>query len=769
MGLRGRALAALTALLAAAWAVPVVGFDEPWAAVLFDRSGRLIDAKAAADGQWRFPPRAAVPAKFAAALLIQEDRRFYFHPGVDPLGLARALRQDLARRRVVSGGSTITMQVVRLARKNPPRTLREKARELVLALRLERARSKKELLALYAAHAPFGANVVGLEAASWRLFGRGPERLSWAESCALAVLPNSPALVHAGRNRAALKAKRDRLLRALRAAGKIDALELSLALREPLPGEPRPFPHLAPHLLETLIARFPARPPRFETTLDAGLQRAAQEIVARRSEALALRGIAHAAALVLDNSDGSVLAYVGNSRSGDYETEGCAVDVIQRPRSTGSVLKPFLYSSMMQAGELLPETLVADVPTQFEGFSPENNDRRYRGAVPAREALARSLNVPAVRLLREHGVARFQEQLKALGMTTLKRAPEQYGLALILGGAEGTLWDLAGMYSGLARLASGRRDAVRPPRVLREDRGLSRAAELEPGAAWLTLEALVDVVRPEDEAHWRRFSGDRRIAWKTGTSVGFRDGWALGVDAARTVAVWTGNASGRGSPELTGTGAAAPILFELFNRLGPGGWFARPEAYLTRLSVCKDDGLLACGGCASETVWAPAGVPFETASPHHRLVHLDATGQWRVHEGCESVVLMRHEPWFVLPPAQEHYYRLQHPEYRTLPPWRADCRGPEAEGENPIAWIYPHAQTRLYIPTEFDGAKGRAVFEAAHAQPGAVLHWHLDGGYLGSTETIHQRALDIAPGRHVVTVVDGWGNQASRSFEVLGL
>lgn len=772
MGRRGKwalaAAAALAVKAAAFWCLPVVRFPENFSAVLYARDGELLDAKIAPDGQWRFPPSGPPPEKLEAALLVQEDKRFYAHRGVDALALLRAARLNLARRRVVSGGSTLTMQVVRLARGDPPRTLSEKALEALLALRLEAALSKKEILSLYAARAPFGENVVGLEAASWRLFGRAPRRLSWAESCALAVLPNSPALIHAGRNRGVLLEKRNRLLRALRAAGKLDDLELSLALREPLPERPRSFPHAAPHLLETLAARRRGGRPLFLSTLDARLQRDVQEIVSRRSAALALRGIANAAALVVDNADGSVLAYVGNSRLGDLENSGYAVDVARRPRSPGSALKPFLYAAMMQDGELLPETLIPDVPTQYEGFMPENNDRRYRGAVRAKEALARSLNVPAVRLLREHGVARFCAQLQELGMTTLRRPPERYGLALILGGAEGSLWDLTGMYANLARSAARRKTG--PLRILRGE-ALPAAApfELGPGAAWLTLETLVDVVRPEDEARWRSFSSGQRIAWKTGTSVGFRDGWALGVDGARTVGVWTGNASGEGRADLTGTAAAAPILFDVFRRLGPGGWFPRPESSLTRLSVCRDDGRLPSRGCAVEAVWAPAGAPYAKTSADHRVVHLDPSGLWRVHEGCEAVGRMRHAVWFSLPPAQEYYYRRQHPEYRALPPWRADCRAADADGESPVAWVYPHAQAKLYIPVELDGAKSRTVFEAAHTRSNAVLHWHLDGRYLGRTRTIHQRALDVEPGRHAVTVVDELGNQATRTFEVLGL
>jgi penicillin-binding protein 1C len=365
--------------------------------------------------------------------------------------------------------------------------------------------------------------------------------------------------------------------------------------------------------------------------------------------------------------------------------------------------------------------------------------------------LARSLNVPAVRLLREHGPARFHGELRALGMTTLSRPPDGYGLTLILGGAEGTLWDLTRMYARLAGAAAGR----------------GPAGDIGAGAAWLTLDALVDVVRPEEEALWKTFASGQKIAWKTGTSIGFRDGWAIGVDGSRVVGVWTGNASGEGRADLTGTAAAAPVMFELFRRLGPGGWFTRPEWDMTTVAVCADDGLLPAEGCAAKTVWAPAAAAFQSTSPNHKIVHLDPAGRWRVHEGCEAPSRMRHAPWFSLPPVEESYYKRHHPEYAPPPPWRPDCLG--AGSESPVALIYPHPRARIYIPVELGGTKGRAVFEAAHADAEAVLHWHLDGRYVGSTRTMHQLAVDVEPGRHDVTVVDGRGNHQARPFEALGL
>ncbi|MGQ0645185.1 MAG: penicillin-binding protein 1C [Elusimicrobiota bacterium] len=756
------------------WAcLPHPLFNDPYSPILLDREGTLLGAKVASDGQWRFPPLKEVPPAFRSAVVHYEDKRFFRHVGVDPLALARAFRQNRRRGRVVSGGSTLTMQTVRLARKSRRRSYREKFMEALGALALEATRSKEDILRLYAAHAPFGGNVVGLEAAAWRYFGRPPDRLSWAESCLLAVLPNTPSLIHPGKNREALRRRRDSLLESLHRAGKLGDLELRLALLEPLPGEPRPFPREAPHLLETLLAGRPQKIPRYETTLDAELQRTVQALVSRRSAELSTQNIHNAAALVVDNEDMSIRAYVGNSRLKDYSQFGYAVDIVQRPRSTGSILKPFLYAAMLQAGEILPTTLVPDTPIQYEGYIPQNNDRRYRGAVPAREALARSLNIPAVRLLREHGVARFYNLLKNLGMTTLFRSPEEYGLTLILGGAEGTLWDMTGLYARMMRTAEGRiqRDDGRCPalHVLRGDRSNEvLGQDLGPGAAWLTLQALLEVARPEEESHWRNFSSGQKIAWKTGTSLGYRDGWALGTKVRYTVGVWTGNASGEGRPDLTGTVSAAPILFEIFNRVDSSPWPRAPEPDLKEVEVCRDDGYLPVGNCPTEIQRAPLDSHFETPSPYHPEVHLDMSKRWRVHGGCESVARMTHVTWFALPPAQEYYYRRHHPEYRSLPPFREDCRGLEAGENNPIALIYPHPNTRLYIPVDLDEEKERTVFQAVHRDEGAVLHWHLDGQYIGRTRVFHQIALDIAPGPHEITLVDHFGNHLRRRFKVLG-
>ena len=769
--------------------VPDPPFDAPQSSVLVARDGSLLGARIAADGQWRFPAAPEVPERFETAITTYEDRRFQWHPGVDPLALVRAAFLNAREGDIVSGGSTLTMQVARMARGRHERTYGQKLVEMLWSLRLELGRSKDEVLALYAGNAPFGGNVVGLEAAAWRYFGRPPSDLSWAETAMLAVLPNSPALIHPGRNRDRLRDKRDGLLRALHAGGAIDDTELRLALLEPLPEEPLPLPQAAPHLLETLVARAAAAPAaepsseagshergpighRFESTLDPSTQRVAQRVVEEHARALATMGIDNAAVLVVDNRGFDVLAYVGNSRWSVDEGSGFAIDLIHRPRSTGSVLKPLLFARMLDGGELLPTTLVPDVPSQFAGYMPENYDRVFRGAVPARDALARSLNVPAVWMLARHGVDKFYDFLERMGMGTLHRQPQQYGLTLVLGGAEGTLWDLTSMYANVAHVAEGGRAArranlLRPRLVTSDEIDTGRPAGLSVGASWLTLDALKEVVRPGVGAQWRRFEGSHEVAWKTGTSFGHRDAWAIGSTARHTVGVWVGNATGEGRPELTGVGSAAPLLFDVFNALDRVDWGPRPEFALRRVTVCKDDGYLAVLGCDTEEALAPLESHFERPSPYHRVVHLADGGAWQVDARCEDVGRMTHQTWFILPPGQEYYYRQHRSGYRPLPPVRPDCRVADGASAGSMDFLYPEAGTAVYIPWELGGERGRVVFAVAHRRGDARLFWHLDDRFVGSTETFHEQALDIPPGRHTVTVVDQWGARASRTFRVL--
>ncbi len=778
-------------------------FDTPFSTVLLDRDGELMGAFIARDEQWRFPSKPDVPEKYVRAATCYEDRRFFHHPGVDFFAVARAMWSNVRSGRVVSGASTITMQVIRLSRRGQARTFREKLTEMLLALRLEIAMSKNEIFSLYASHAPFGGNVVGIQAGAWRYFGRGPDQLSWAETAMLAVLPNNPALIHPGRNRKKLSQKRDWLLDKMEQRGIIDSMSCRLAKAEPLPSKPHPIPMLAPHLLGKLIAKntqiqktnqHPApstqHPTQIRTTLKKDIQVRTNEIIRRHHRILAGNGIFNAAALILEVETGDVMAYVGNITDFTNPEHGNHVDVITAPRSTGSILKPFLFAGMINAGEILQSQLVHDIPTQIGGFAPENYTRVYQGAVPAYMALARSLNIPAVRMLRSFGVDRFYNLLKQLGMTTLYRPAREYGLSLILGGAEGTLWDITGIYASMARLVNRYSDAGRetpvffPPKFITDGSAANSSKiktssqfvqnrikdnPLKAAACWLTFQAMLEVVRPGEESAWKDFASYRRIAWKTGTSYGLRDGWAVGVTPQYAAGVWVGNADGEGRPGLTGIDAAAPILFEIFGLLNAREWFDIPEADLVEINVCSKSGYRAGPFCAETRQIQIMQTGLRSKScPYCRIIHCDPELRWRVHSECERVADIRAEKWFVLPPGPEWYYRKKHSDYRLLPPLRADClESLTGTDTASLTLIIPKQNSRIYIPRELDSRIGRTVFKAAHREPRTTVYWHLDETYLGQTRDIHQMSLAPGPGKHILTLVDENGERLERRFTVL--
>jgi penicillin-binding protein 1C len=775
---------AALALLLLVWlfCLPRPLFKKPLSTVLEDRRGELLGARIAADGQWRFPMSDSLPVKYERCVVAFEDKRFWYHPGVDPLSLVRALWLNLKNTRVVSGGSTLTMQVIRLARDNPSRTVWEKIVEVFMATRLELTYSKKEILRLYAAHAPFGGNVVGLEAASWRYYGKRPALLTWAEAATLAVLPNSPALIHPGRNRDALLKKRNGLLQKLYEERIIGATECDYAKEEPLPEQPLPLPQTAPHLLDKMMLENKGDQHRFRSSIDKNLQERVNEILARRQEIYRGNDIHNLAAVVLDVPTGEVLAYVGNIAGAGRE-HGESVDVITAPRSTGSILKPYLYALALENGDILPNSLLHDVPTQLGEYRPENYYETYDGAVPAKRALIRSLNVPFVLLLQRYGLEKFHFGLQRLGLSTLNRPPAHYGLSLILGGAEASLLDITNTYACMARRLgsfyerNGRYapDDFRAPVfsvaknrasvALQKEAGLLSAASI-----WHTFEAMREVERPNSAGEWELFRASRQVAWKTGTSFGFRDAWAAGTTPRYAVGVWVGNADGEGRPGLLGVEIAAPVLFEIFGQLPQEGrWFDPPYDDMAQTPVCRQSGYRAGEWCEADTIWIPESALKARGCSYHQLLHLDQSGVWQVTSECEPPALMQHRPWFVLPPIEEYYFKGKNPGYRSPPPFRDDCKGSQAaQNQSPMQLIYPKHPTRIYVPVDLDGKLGSTVFQVAHRSRSAEIFWHLDGQYLGVTTVFHQMALQPPVGTHTLALVDRDGYRLEQVFEIVG-
>ena len=529
--------------------------------VVLDRSGTLLRPFATADGRWRLPVTAAtVDPRYRAILLAYEDRRFADHPGIDPLALLRAAAQWLTRGHIVSGGSTLSMQVARLVEPRHGRTLDAKLRQMVRAVTLERRLGKAGLLDLYLALAPYGGPLEGVRAASVAYFGREPVRLTAAQAALLVALPQSPETRRPDRFPERARAARDRVLAIAGAQGILTASEVAAARAEPVPIARRPFPMIAAHAAEEAVAAGPAlaagaAAAEIRLSIDARLQERLETLAAER--AAAAGPDLSAAILVLDNRDGRVLAQVGSAGYLDPSRHG-AIDMTLAVRSPGSALKPFVYAMAFQDGLAHPETLLEDRPTRFAAsYAPENFDLTFQGTVTARRALQLSLNVPAVELMDAVGPARFIARLRAAGAGIQLPREAAPGLPVALGGLGITLTDLARLYAGLARGGT-------VPDVVRRAGAAAPAPErriAEPVAAWYVADILRGTPPPENAL-------PNRIAYKTGTSYGYRDAWAAGFDRNVTVVAWIGRPDGGAVPGLVGRTVAAPILFDAFARLG---------------------------------------------------------------------------------------------------------------------------------------------------------------------------------------------------------
>ncbi|WP_395046755.1 penicillin-binding protein 1C [Flavobacterium sp.] len=755
------------------FSLPNTLFQEPYSTVIESKEGELLGAKIARDGQWRFPAQDSVPYKFKKCIVYFEDEYFYKHPGFNPVAMVNAIKQNQKAGKVVRGGSTLTQQVIRLSRKGKNRTYFEKVIEIILGTRLELRHSKDKILELYAAHAPFGGNVVGLEMASWRYFGVQSHQLSWAESATLAVLPNAPSLIYPGKNQQKLLRKRNNLLLKLKTEGIIDTQTYELAIDEPLPQKPYDLPQIASHLLQRVAKNQEGT--RLKTTVDIALQNRVNQIAKYYYNQYKQNEVNNLAIIVIDIKTRNIISYVGNSPTDLNHQKD--VDIIEAPRSTGSILKPLLYAAMLDEGEILPNTLVADIPTQISGYTPQNFNLTFDGAVPAHRALSRSLNIPSVLMLQDYGVNKFYEELQRFKLRDISKSPDHYGLSLILGGAESNLWDLCRTYAGMSSTVD----------YFNKNNGNYRTKEfvelnydhnftpdfgsnskqktiLGAGAIWQTYNAMEGVNRPEGDEAWKFYDSSLKIAWKTGTSFGNRDAWAIGTNSRYVVGVWVGNASGEGRPTLTGVTSAAPILFDVFNLLPRQKWFDTPLLDLAEVEVCILSGHLAQEDCPKIKQYVPLKGKTTSICPYHKTVHLDKIEKYRVNSSCENVENILTKKWFVLPPVMEWYYKNQHVDYLPLPPYRNDCTGTLTAS---MDFIYPKTNSKIYLTKNFNSEIQPVILKIAHSNRETEIFWYVDNVYKGSTKTFHEMPITPTEGFHYITVVDESGYEIRKKIEIV--
>ncbi|SEB51186.1 penicillin-binding protein 1C [Tenacibaculum sp. MAR_2009_124] len=748
-------------------------FTNPTSTVVTSNNDELLGAVIASDGQWRFPELDSIPSKFKHCILQFEDAHFYKHFGFNPVSIVKALKENYKAKRVVRGGSTITQQVIRLSRKNQRRSYFEKLVELILATRLEFRSSKEEILRLYASHAPFGGNVVGLEMAAWRYFGLHPYQLSWAESATLAVLPNAPSLIYPGKNQEHLRVKRNTLLKKLFTEGIIDQETYELATEEELPQKPYPLPTVASHFIQEVAKT--KRGQRIKSSINIHLQKQINTLAKQHYEQMKQNEVYNLAVLVLDVETRKVLSYVGNSPTdGKHQKD---VNNIVSPRSTGSTLKPFLYAQMLQEGALLPTQLVVDIPTEIAGYSPKNFDLTFDGAVPANEALTRSLNIPAVRMLQSYGLEKFREDIKAYHIKHINKSSDYYGLSLILGGAEASLWDLCKTFAGYAGIVNHYEELRHEyytneflePSIL-HDNELSFGAikkeytTIDAGTAYSTLNTLTEVNRPLTDQAWKYYDSSQKIAWKTGTSFGNKDAWAIGATSKYVVGVWVGNSDGEGRSNLTGVGSAAPLMFNVFDVLPSSEWFLEPFEDLYEEEICTKSGYLALPICPSEKQKIPKNGRRADACPYHKEIAIDITEKFRVNSNCESVSNIKTKEWFVLPPLMAHYYQQKNADYRPLPSFRKDCLMSE---NNSMEFLFPTKyKSTVSLTKNSEGKINSLILKVTHQNSNAKVYWYLDDTFIGITQDYHEQEIQPKPGVYTIKAIDNFGNERSCIIEL---
>jgi penicillin-binding protein 1C len=736
---------------------PLVRSD--YSRVITDRNGEIIRVFLTRDEQYCLPPdfHDTVPEKLKKAVIEFEDRYFYFHPGINPVSIVRATVQNIRNRRVVSGASTITMQLARL-RKGRDRKIFNKILEMFEAIRIEAHFSKNEILKVYLDNAPYGGNVLGYQAASWRFFGKPPGKLSWAEASLLAVLPNSPGQMNTVKNNDLLRQKRNRLLVSLYNEKMFDTITLRNSIDEPIPGAIVPFDLLAPHLTRRLNNQISNNQRIICTSIDAELQKKATYLVQRYSRFLEHYGIENSAAIIIENKTRKVRAYVGSQ---DFYGKSGKVDGVLAMRSSGSLLKPFLYALAVQNGLILPQSVLQDIPTYYGSFSPHNASEMYTGMVTAHEALVRSLNVPAVRLLYTYGHYRFYNFLKEGGISTLFRSADNYGLPLIIGGAEVTLEEVSGLFCGLGNLGNfGPVSFFEQPGQTNNKKYL-----IDSLSCVLILNTLKDLRRPGAEYYWTKFNNQYPIAWKTGTSYGHKDAWAVGVNPEYTIGVWVGNFNAETNKNLSGAGSAGPLLFDLFDMMPDKGswkvWWNTDDYNFNTVDVCAVTGYLATNKCRKTSkVLAPFREKLKPC-PYHIKTEVDSTGKFSVCSRCWQGG-HHSSSYLSYPPLVLNYMRKNGLVIERIPPHNPDCK---VNRSNEMIDIdYPKNKSKIYLSRDFDGKLQPVIFSAVHQLPDQILYWYLDNNYIGMTN--HQHKITCIPerGQHTLTIVDSYGNSKKINF-----
>lgn len=755
----GLALVATAAILDHLFPFPEHKLTPPSSTRVLDRHGQPLRYFLASDDMWRFPVTLdQVAPDFITALIASEDRHFYHHPGVNPFSALRSLWLNIRYHRTISGASTIPMQLARLADPKS-RTWKAKIIESFRAIQLCFHYSKEQILTWYINLTPYGANVVGVGAAAWYYFDKTPQGLSLGEIALLTVLPRAPNRYNPIKHPEKAKEVRNRVLRHFGEQNIFESWRIAQSLERPLLAKRAQIPRQAPHFSYWLYANSPAKAV-ISSTLDSSMQSIAEKQVQNRIDSLRREAIGNVAVVVLDTRTREVLAHVGSANFWDNSHQG-QVDNCLSKRSPGSTLKPFLYALAFDQGHLIPDSVLLDVPTDFAGYTPENYGRSYLGLVTARDALSLSLNVPAARLLSQCGLHAFYNLLGHAGLSTIDKPPAHYGLSLALGGCEVRLIDLVTAYTALVQGGSFQ------PFVLELDgKNLSGQSLFSPEASRLTLDILSTVTRPTQAQAWEFTRDMPAVAWKTGTSFGHRDAWAIGLSQDLAIGVWVGNPDGSQCQNISGVRHAGPLLFDLFRTLARGQtMLPQPVApRLITMEICSVSGCTPGPFCPVSYVPAIAGVTTLPACHMHKRIFVHQDSGLRLHGECLGQFPSKEQTIVLWPPELVAYQRAQGVPLPGLPALHPQCLDiPDESG--PVIQS-PSQHTPYLLRTDAPASFQRLALLAAPAPGGTKHYWYVDSRYVGQTSPEVPCFVSLESGKHEVLVTDNLGRSSQTTYLV---
>ena len=718
-------------------------FEDRYSVSVLDDKGEIIGVSLNKDEQWHLKSIDEIPEKLKISVINYEDKDFYKHFGVDFTSLVRAVRDNLIKRRK-TGASTITMQVAK-SLKPKERNIFNKYIEIIQAIKIDKFFEKDEILRMYLNNAPYGGNIVGYKTASYMYFQKKPDELTWGESTLLAVLPNSPGLMNVEKNQNKLLKKRDFLLKKLYDKKIINKRQYEISLKEPLPDKRYSFKNLAPHLTRRVIEE--RKEKIIKTTIDSELQEKIEKISKDYSDFLKNQGIKNLSVLLIDNKSSEIKSYVGSQDFYDFENNG-QVDGIMAKRSPGSLLKPFLYAAAIDEGLIAPCSKVPDVPLYFVNFSPQNANKKYYGIVEIQDALIKSLNIPFVGLLKEYGEEKFFYFLKeVLGFSDDN--PSRYGLSLILGTKEFTMEEIGKLYSGLANFGDFRSPIyidVGTRNFSKESRYLSK------GSSYLTLNTIKKLERPGMETLYKE---KNPISWKTGTSHGRRDGWAVGVTPDWTLVVWVGNFTGEGNSNLTGVYSAGNLLFRIMKILPKKQKEFQKPNNLVKIKVDEETGYRLKYQIPSKEILYPIDAKPLRTSPYYKKIFVDDNGQ-EIDSRDENFLNRKEKIILNYPIEVINFFIRNGFDVSNIFGNTSKKKG--------IKIIYPTNGLRITIPKDFDGEKD-LIIKIANLK-NQNFYWYLNGEYLYKTRD-REKNLKLGNGKYQLTIISEEGDMEKINFEIL--